>query len=97
MNYGADWGDFVSFTRHMQQKAGNLGVDLLIVDTGDLHDGNGDSDAEKPDGSLSNPIFENINYDVLTIGMSIIVTSVQQFELMNAKETTSYTLAMSHI
>ena len=27
-NYGADWGDFVSFTRHMKHKAGNLGVDL---------------------------------------------------------------------
>jgi len=33
-NYGADWGDFVSFSRHMQHKAGNLGVDLLLVDTG---------------------------------------------------------------
>ena len=35
-NYGADWGDFVSFTRHMRHKAGNLGVDLLIVDTGNI-------------------------------------------------------------
>jgi 2',3'-cyclic-nucleotide 2'-phosphodiesterase (5'-nucleotidase family) len=33
-NYGADWGDFVTFTRRMKQKAGNLGVDLLIVDSG---------------------------------------------------------------
>ena len=33
-NYGADWGDYVSFTRHMKQKAENLGVDLLLVDTG---------------------------------------------------------------
>ena len=40
-NYGADWGDFVSFSRHMVQRAGNLGVDLLLIDTGDLHDGNG--------------------------------------------------------
>ena len=40
-NYGADWGDFVSFSRHLQQMAGNLGVDLLLIDTGDLHDGNG--------------------------------------------------------
>ena len=36
--------------------------------SGDLHDGNGLSDATTPDGVLSNPIFENINYDVLTIG-----------------------------
>ncbi|KAG0651225.1 hypothetical protein D0Z07_1945 [Hyphodiscus hymeniophilus] len=67
-NYGADWGDFVSFSRHMQQKAGNLGVDLLLVDTGDLHDGNGLSDAVSPNGLLSNPIFDEIEYDVLTIG-----------------------------
>ncbi len=33
-NYGADWGDYASFTRHMKQKARNLGVDLLLVDTG---------------------------------------------------------------
>ena len=43
-------------------------IAFVFLDTGDLHDGNGDSDAETPDGSLSNPIFENINYDVLTIG-----------------------------
>ena len=36
-NYGADWGDFVSFSTHMQHKAGNLGVDLLLVDTGKLN------------------------------------------------------------
>lgn len=35
-NYGADWGDFVSFTRHMKAKAQKLGVDLLLVDTGRL-------------------------------------------------------------
>ncbi len=33
-NYGADWGDYVTFTRRMKQKAGNLGVDLLLLDTG---------------------------------------------------------------
>jgi 2',3'-cyclic-nucleotide 2'-phosphodiesterase (5'-nucleotidase family) len=33
-NYGADWGDYVSFTRRMKQKAIDLGVDLLLVDTG---------------------------------------------------------------
>jgi len=35
-NYGADWGDFVSFTRHMKQKAADLKVDLLLIDTGML-------------------------------------------------------------
>ncbi|KAJ4355129.1 hypothetical protein N0V95_003211 [Ascochyta clinopodiicola] len=67
-NYGADWGDFVSFTRHMKQKANKLGVDLLLVDTGDLHDGAGLSDATSPNGVVSNPIFENVDYDLLTIG-----------------------------
>lgn len=33
-NYGADWGDFVSFTARMRAKARELGVDLLLVDTG---------------------------------------------------------------
>lgn len=33
-NYGADWGDFVSFTKRMRGRARSLGVDLLLVDTG---------------------------------------------------------------
>lgn len=33
-NYGADWGDFVSFSRRLRHTAGNLGVDLLLIDTG---------------------------------------------------------------
>jgi 2',3'-cyclic-nucleotide 2'-phosphodiesterase (5'-nucleotidase family) len=33
-NYGADWGDYVSFTKSMKDKAKDLGVDLLLVDTG---------------------------------------------------------------
>ncbi|KAF2179422.1 Metallo-dependent phosphatase [Zopfia rhizophila CBS 207.26] len=67
-NYGADWGDYASFTRHMKQKAKDFGVDLLLVDTGDLHDGAGLSDATTPNGNISNAIFQNIDYDLLTIG-----------------------------
>lgn len=33
-NYGADWGDYVSFTTAMKKKARELGVDLLLIDTG---------------------------------------------------------------
>jgi 2',3'-cyclic-nucleotide 2'-phosphodiesterase (5'-nucleotidase family) len=33
-----------------------------------LHDGAGLSDASTPNGAVSNPIFENIDYDLLTIG-----------------------------
>lgn len=36
--------------------------------TGDLHDGNGLSDATSPDGEISMKIFERLNYDLLTIG-----------------------------
>jgi len=67
-NYGADWGDYASFTKHMKQKARTLGVDLLLVDTGDLHDGAGLSDSTSPNGNISNAVFENIDYDLLTIG-----------------------------
>jgi 2',3'-cyclic-nucleotide 2'-phosphodiesterase (5'-nucleotidase family) len=67
-NYGADWGDYVSFVKGMRAKASKLGVDLLLVDTGDLHDGAGLSDATSPNGLISNPIFENVDYDLLTIG-----------------------------
>lgn len=34
-NYGADWGDYVSFVKHMRQKADWLNVDLLLIDTGE--------------------------------------------------------------
>lgn len=33
-NYGADWGDFASFVKHMRAKADAFNVDLLVVDTG---------------------------------------------------------------
>lgn len=33
-NYGADWGDYLSFTQRMKERADDLGVDLLLVDTG---------------------------------------------------------------
>lgn len=35
---------------------------------GDLHDGIGLSDATSPNGNISNAVFENIGYDLLTIG-----------------------------
>lgn len=33
-NYGADWGDYVSFVKDMRAKAKAYNVDLLLVDTG---------------------------------------------------------------
>ncbi|KAG0002266.1 hypothetical protein BGZ79_003319 [Entomortierella chlamydospora] len=67
-SYSGDFGDFASFVYHMRQQAGHRRKDLLIIDSGDLHDGNGLSDATTVDGTDSDPIFEKINYDVLTIG-----------------------------
>lgn len=60
----------MTFSRRMKQTAGNMGVDLLLVDTGDLHDGTGLSDATEVDGSRSMPIFDEVDYDLLTIGAS---------------------------
>lgn len=82
-NYGADWGDYVDFVRHQRLTAFTHGVDLLVVDTGDLHDGNGLSDASSPNGALSNPIFENIGYDLLTIGNHELYVTEIAYETFN--------------
>ncbi|KAI1377477.1 Metallo-dependent phosphatase-like protein [Hypoxylon crocopeplum] len=67
-NYGADWGDFVTFSTRFKHQAGNMGVDILLVDTGDLHDGAGLSDVTTPDGEISMKLFDQVEYDLLTIG-----------------------------
>lgn len=33
-NYGADWGDYVSFVKDMRAQAKAYDVDLLLVDSG---------------------------------------------------------------
>jgi 2',3'-cyclic-nucleotide 2'-phosphodiesterase (5'-nucleotidase family) len=43
-SYSGDLGDLASFIEHMKAEADKKGVDLLVVDSGDLHDGNGLSD-----------------------------------------------------
>ncbi|KAF4312123.1 Metallo-dependent phosphatase [Botryosphaeria dothidea] len=82
-NYGADWGDYVSFTTAMKKKARELGVDLLLIDTGDLHDGAGLSDATDPNGLISNPIWENIDYDLLAIGNHELYVTEIAYEHFN--------------
>lgn len=66
--YKADWGDFVAFAEHMKKKAEENGQDLLLVDSGDRHDGNGLSDSSVPNGVRSTPIFARQNYDIVTLG-----------------------------
>ncbi|KAJ8516929.1 hypothetical protein ONZ45_g5811 [Pleurotus djamor] len=70
-NYSGDLGDFASFISHMKNQAIERDVDLLLVDTGDLHDGTGLSDGFPPggiDAHDSNQFLAQLPYDVMAIG-----------------------------
>ncbi|KAH7883373.1 Metallo-dependent phosphatase-like protein [Phlebopus sp. FC_14] len=70
-DYSGDLGDFASFVTHMKQIAIEKDVDLLLVDSGDLHDGTGLSDGYPPggvDAHESNKFLERLPYDVMAIG-----------------------------
>ena len=67
-SYSADWGDVYSFIHRMKHKAHHEGRDLLVVDSGDLHDGTGLSDTTIPDGEITDEIFKYLDYDLLSIG-----------------------------
>lgn len=69
--YSADWGDVYSFIYHMKRQAQLEGRDLLVVDTGDHHDGTGLSDTTNPDGKITEEIFKYVDYDLLTVGYQI--------------------------
>ncbi|EQK99020.1 Ser/Thr protein phosphatase family [Ophiocordyceps sinensis CO18] len=66
--YSADWGDYVSFSRHMRKRADDAGLDLLVIDTGDRIEGNGLYDASVPKGRFQYDIFAQQDIHVLTIG-----------------------------
>ncbi|KAJ7894514.1 Metallo-dependent phosphatase-like protein [Mycena olivaceomarginata] len=64
-------GDFASFVSRMKELAIKKDVDLLLVDSGDLHDGTGLSDGYPVggvDAQQSNEFFKQLPYDVLAIG-----------------------------
>ncbi|KZW02477.1 hypothetical protein EXIGLDRAFT_829355 [Exidia glandulosa HHB12029] len=70
-NASGDFGDFASFVIHLKAEALRRGADFLLLDSGDLHDGNGLSDVVLPggvDGHESNKFFAQLPYDVLTPG-----------------------------
>ncbi|KAH9174377.1 Metallo-dependent phosphatase-like protein [Lactarius sanguifluus] len=70
-NSSGDFGDFASFVAHMKKIADEKDVDLLLVDSGDLHDGTGLSDGFPPggiDAHDSNQFFSQLPYDALAIG-----------------------------
>ncbi|KAJ8591055.1 hypothetical protein M405DRAFT_735789 [Rhizopogon salebrosus TDB-379] len=70
-DYSGDLGDFASFVTHMKKIAIEKDVDLLLVDSGDLHDGTGLSDGYPPggvDAHESNKFLERLPYDVMSIG-----------------------------
>jgi 2',3'-cyclic-nucleotide 2'-phosphodiesterase (5'-nucleotidase family) len=74
-NYSADYGDFASFVNRMKAMADVKGVDLLLIDSGDLHDGTGFGDVTKPNGKLTLPIFDKLPYDLLSIGNHELYTT----------------------
>lgn len=64
----SDYGDLLSFIGHMHDLAGARGVDLFVVNTGDIVDGTGMSDATPVAGEFLTPILQLIPYDAMTIG-----------------------------
>ncbi|GFZ45016.1 hypothetical protein JCM24511_02742 [Saitozyma sp. JCM 24511] len=67
-NYSGDFGDFASFATHMRALAHSKGVDLLLVDAGDHHDGPGLVSASPKAAVRADEIFRMLDYDILTIG-----------------------------
>lgn len=91
--YSADWGDFYSFAEHLKEIAKQNGQDLLLVDSGDRHDGNGLSDATVPNGLYSSPIFTQQKYDIVAIGnheLYLWEITQQELEVMVPKLTDRY-------
>lgn len=67
-NFSSDWGDLYTFVTRMKEIGKSKGVDVLFIDSGDRHDGNGLSDATYPGGILTERLFLYQDYDLITIG-----------------------------
>jgi 2',3'-cyclic-nucleotide 2'-phosphodiesterase (5'-nucleotidase family) len=68
--YSASIADVASFHEHLSNKADELGVDLLLVDSGDTVDGNGfvDADTSGVKGHMARRLLQQVGYDVATAG-----------------------------
>ncbi|KAJ7098610.1 Metallo-dependent phosphatase-like protein [Mycena belliarum] len=83
-NYSGTWGDYSAFVSHMKALAVEKDVDLLLVDSGDLHDGTGLTDGFPPggvDAQDSNEFFKQMPYDVLAIGNHELYTYANTFDM----------------
>ncbi|KAF7335281.1 hypothetical protein MSAN_02338800 [Mycena sanguinolenta] len=83
-NYSGTWGDYRAFVTHMKELAEEKDVDLLLVDSGDLHDGTGLSDGFPPggvDAQDSNEFFKQMPYDVLAIGNHELYIYANTFDM----------------
>ncbi|KAL4889287.1 Metallo-dependent phosphatase-like protein [Aspergillus ambiguus] len=67
-SYAADWGDYVSFTTRMREKADAQGSDLLVIDTGDRVEGNGLYDSSEPKGVYISDILRQQHIDLICSG-----------------------------
>ncbi|KAK9380023.1 Metallo-dependent phosphatase-like protein [Kockiozyma suomiensis] len=67
-SFAADWGDYASFIEHAKEIADEKGVDLIVIDDGDQHDGNGLSDATPVNGQVSQQILMMAPIDLMSIG-----------------------------
>ncbi|EAW12108.1 metallophosphoesterase family protein [Aspergillus clavatus NRRL 1] len=83
-SYGADWGDYVSFTTRMREKAHAEGTDLLVIDTGDRVEGNGLYDSSEPKGVYVSDILRQQHIDLMSSGN-------HELYKQNSSETEFYT------
>ncbi|EMD32950.1 hypothetical protein CERSUDRAFT_118376 [Gelatoporia subvermispora B] len=83
-NYSGDLGDFYSFVAHMKELALEKDVDLILVDSGDVHDGTGLSDgfpAGGVDAHDSNKFLLDLPYDLMAIGNHELYIYANTFDM----------------
>ncbi|KAJ4305433.1 hypothetical protein N0V90_000964 [Kalmusia sp. IMI 367209] len=67
-SFSADWGDYISFAKHLRDRADADGTDLLLVDTGDRIEGNAIYDSSKPRGKFTYEIAKEQSIDLICSG-----------------------------